>query len=128
MKTTVSILLLCAASISLNAKAQALPASCEQWISAVEVCTQNSISYMEKADPARVKTAKEVLSNMSDLRNTAKEQMSKTGFEDVAERCTKPAFIKSMNNTVSGIATYLSFNHALGKDCKRKVQEIQVQQ
>ncbi len=83
---------------------------------------------MEKADPARVKTAKEVLANMRDLRNTAKEQITKTGFEDVAERCTKPEFIKGMNNSVSGITTYLSFNHALDKDCKRKVQEIRVQQ
>lgn len=126
MKTSTSTLVLSAFTLASNVQAQSIPPACEQWISAVEICTQNAISYIERADPANLKGPKELLQQMQENRVQVRNAVAAHGYGVIAERCAGPAFIKGMNNVLSGIVTNLSFNHALGKECKRKVQEIQV--
>ncbi|WP_034293872.1 hypothetical protein [Herbaspirillum sp. RV1423] len=75
---------------------------------------------MERADPARIKSAKEALASMRGLRTKIQDVIAREDSDVIAERCTRPEFIKGMNNSVSGIATYLSFHHALSKDCKKE--------
>jgi hypothetical protein len=117
---------ICSFALWQLAEAQTLPPACEQYISALEACTQNATDFYERTDISYANKMKESLKMYRKLRVDLNKLVVERGEDAIAERCTTPEFIRESNDGISGLATLLMFSHALDRKCERKIKEIRV--
>jgi len=109
-----------------TAQAQSIPIACDQYLKAVEACTKNAENFLERTDPKSAESLKEQIETFPAMEKSIRDQVALHGETEIAERCTKPEFVKGMINSIMTVMMPLTFARAVNDDCASAYSEIQV--
>ena len=108
------------------ATAQTLPLACEQYLTALDACTQNMVQYLERVDIKRLREVRQKQQEVRGLRALLKKEVASKGYDVIAEHCTKPEFTRAMFDELNSLITPLALLQVLNSQCYGKFQEIRV--
>jgi hypothetical protein len=101
------------------ATAQAIPPTCQQFITVMKVCGADLVHYTEIMKPDQADaTRKSVDDGVQNLTSGMRDAVRKAGVQKAAERCADPAIRAPLVPAINNIMTALSFGDAASEACQ----------